>query len=113
MLLLVCLGVLQQEEENVGRVGATILGVNWGTVAFNPLPNSIVVKMLQANNITKVKLFDANPQVIKSMAGTNIEVMVAATNDELASLASSPAAAAAWVQENVTQYIGGNGVNIK
>ncbi len=113
MLLLVCLGVLQQQEENVGRVGATILGVNWGTVAFNPLPNSIVVKMLQANNITKVKLFDANPQVIKSMAGTNIEVMVAATNDELASLASSPAAAAAWVQENVTQYIGGNGVNIK
>ncbi|CAK9222378.1 unnamed protein product [Sphagnum troendelagicum] len=113
MLLLVCLGVLQQEEENVGRAGATILGVNWGTVAFNPLPNSIVVKMLQANNITKVKLFDANPQVIKSMAGTNIEVMVAATNDELASLASSPAAAAAWVQENVTQYIGGNGVNIK
>ncbi len=113
MSLLVCLGVLQQKEENVGRVGATILGVNWGTVAFNPLPNSIVVKMLQANNITKVKLFDANPQVIKSMAGTNIEVMVAATNDELASLASSPAAAAAWVQENVTQYIGGNGVNIK
>ncbi len=113
MLLLVCLGVLQQQQENVGRVGATILGVNWGTVAFNPLPNSIVVKMLQANNITKVKLFDANPQVIKSMAGTNIEVMVAATNDELASLASSPAAAAAWVQENVTQYIGGNGVNIK
>ncbi len=113
MLLLVALGVLQQQEEIVGRVGATILGVNWGTVAFNPLPNSIVVKMLQANNITKVKLFDANPQVIKSMAGTNIEVMVAATNDELASLASSPAAAAAWVQENVTQYIGGNGVNIK
>jgi hypothetical protein len=113
MLLLVGLGVLQQQEEIVGRVGATILGVNWGTVAFNPLPNSIVVKMLQANNITKVKLFDANPQVIKSMAGTNIEVMVAATNDELASLASSPAAAAAWVQENVTQYIGGNGVNIK
>jgi GTP cyclohydrolase II len=84
-------------------------------MAFNPLPNSIVVKMLQDNQITRVKLFDANPDVIKSMAGTNIEVMVAASNDELSSLATDSAAAAAWVRDNVTQYLASNnnGVNIK
>ncbi len=111
LLLLVLDGALLQETRVV--VGATSLGINWGTMSFNPLPNSIVVQMLQANQITQVKLFDANPDVIKSMAGTDLEVMVAASNDELASLAADPAAAVAWVSENVTQYIGGNGVNIK
>jgi hypothetical protein len=49
------------------------------------------------------------------MAGTNIEVMVAASNDELSSLAADSAAAAAWVRDNVTQYLASNnnGVNIK
>jgi hypothetical protein len=112
LLLMWSLGVVVHED---GVVEATTLGVNWGTRAFNPLPNSIVVKMLQDNQITRVKLFDANPGVIKSMAGTNIEVMVAASNDELSSLAANPAAAAAWVRDNVTQYLASNnnGVNIK
>jgi len=113
LLLLVLDGALLQETRVVVVVGATSLGVNWGTMSYNPLPNSIVVQMLQANQITQVKLFDANPDVIKSMAGTDLEVMVAASNDELASLAADPAAAVAWVSENVTQYLGGNGVNIK
>ncbi len=112
LLLMWSLGVVVHED---GVVEATTLGVNWGTMAFNPLPNSIVVKMLQDNQITRVKLFDANPDVIKSMAGTNIEVMVAASNDELSSLATDSAAAAAWVRDNVTQYLASNnnGVNIK
>jgi hypothetical protein len=113
LLLLLLDGALLQETRVVVVVGATSLGVNWGTMSFNPLPNSIVVQMLQANQITQVKLFDANPDVIKSMAGSDLEVMVAASNDELASLAADPAAAVAWVSENVTQYVGGNGVNIK
>jgi hypothetical protein len=113
LLLLLLLDEALLQETRVVVVGATSLGVNWGTMSVNPLPNSIVVQMLQANQITQVKLFDANPDVIKSMAGTDLEVMVAASNDELASLAADPAAAVAWVSENVTKYIGGNGVNIK
>jgi hypothetical protein len=91
------------------------VGVNWGTISYNPLPTSVVVGLLKDNNLNKVKLFDADPHVIGSMAGTNIEVMVAAPNEMLATLAGSADAAAAWVKENVTQYLGGgsSGVNIK
>ena len=85
------------------------LGVNWGTISINPLPLNYVVKMLQANNITKVKLFDANYDVVRSLAGTDIEVMVAAPNDLLATLASSPDAADTWVEQNITSF---SGVNI-
>jgi hypothetical protein len=89
------------------------LGVNWGTISINPLPPGYVVKMLQANGINKVKLFDADYDVVRSMAGTNIEVMVAAPNNLLFALASDLSAAQAWVKENVTQFIFNGGVNIK
>jgi len=89
------------------------LGVNWGTISVNPLPPGYVAKMLQANGIKKVKLFDADYDVVKSLAGTDIEVMVAAPNDMLASLANDPKAADAWVKQNVTAFNFKGGVNIK
>jgi hypothetical protein len=89
------------------------LGVNWGTISSDPLPNNIVVQMLLDNKFVKVKLFDANSDVITSMRGTNLEVMVAITNDMLSTMANSTAAATAWVQQNVTAHLGSGGVNIK
>jgi hypothetical protein len=94
------------------EMGAAQLGVNWGTISSDPLSNSIVVQMLKDNNFAKVKLFDANSDVIESMRGTNLEVMVGITNDMLAALAGSVDAATAWVQQNVTAHLGNNGVNI-
>lgn len=88
------------------------LGVNWGTISSDPLPNNIVVQMLLDNKFVKVKLFDANSDVISSMRGTNLEVMVAITNDMLATMGTTDAAAA-WVKQNVTAYLGNGGVNIK
>lgn len=95
------------------EMGIAQLGVNWGTISSDPLPNSIVVQMLKDNNFVKVKLFDANSDVIESMRGTDFEVMVAITNDMLASMAASTDAAAAWVKQNVTAHLGNGGVNIK
>lgn len=94
------------------ELAAAEVGVNWGTISSDPLPNSIVVQMLQDNQFVKVKLFDANSNVISSMRGTNLQVMVAITNDELASMAASSDAAAAWVKQNVTAHLGSGGVNI-
>ncbi|KAJ7548334.1 hypothetical protein O6H91_07G007500 [Diphasiastrum complanatum] len=89
------------------------VGVNWGTMASHPLPPRIVVNMLQANNISKVKLFDADPNVVAAFAGTNIEVMIAIPNDMLDGIAASTDAADSWVRDNVTQYLFQGGVNIR
>lgn len=97
----------------VGSQSASGLGVNWGIIDINPLPPGYVVKMLQANGITKVKLFDAAYDVVRSLAGTGIEVMVAAPNDLLSSLASDPKAADAWVKQNVTAFNFKGGVDIR
>ncbi|WVY92882.1 hypothetical protein V8G54_031970 [Vigna mungo] len=88
-------------------VGA--VGVNWGTMASHPLPPFKVVKLLKSNNINKVKLFDANSDVLQSLSGSNIAVTVGIPNAMLRSLNSSKKAADSWVHDNVTRYMPNGG----
>ncbi|MCE3050676.1 hypothetical protein HAX54_047843 [Datura stramonium] len=80
------------------------IGVNWGTEASHPLPPSKVVELLKANNISKVKLFDTNPEILESLSGYNIDVTVGIPNSMLHSLNSSLKTAESWVHDNLTRY---------
>ncbi|ONK67887.1 uncharacterized protein A4U43_C05F4830 [Asparagus officinalis] len=89
----------------------TALGFNWGTSSSHPLPPSkVVTGLLRANNITKVKLADANADVLESLSGTGISVIVGVPNEMLETLNSSKKAAESWVHDNVTRYFSGGGV---
>ncbi|KAG5552201.1 hypothetical protein RHGRI_010329 [Rhododendron griersonianum] len=68
--------------------------------------------MLKDNGIQKVKLFDAEESVLKALAGSGIEVMVAISNDQLADMTHYDRAKK-WVQRNITHYNFDGGVNIK
>ncbi|KAK4278530.1 hypothetical protein QN277_016366 [Acacia crassicarpa] len=91
------------------------VGVNWGTLASHPLPPRKVVSLLKTNNINKVKLFDADSNVLQALSGSNIDVTVGIPNTMLRSLNSSKKAADSWVHDNVTRYFynGGTGVRIE
>lgn len=95
--------------------GVRAVGVNWGTAASHPLPPPEVVELLKSNNITKVKLFDADPLVLQALSGSNIGVIVGIPNSMLRSLNSSKKTAESWVHDNVTRYFsnGGSGVRIE
>lgn len=95
--------------------GAGAIGVNWGTTASHPLPPPKVVELLKSNNITRVKLFDADPLVLQALSGSNIGVAVGIPNSMLRSLNSSKKAAESWVHDNVTRYLstGGSGARIE
>ncbi|KAF5751335.1 O-Glycosyl hydrolases family 17 protein [Tripterygium wilfordii] len=94
---------------------AGAIGVNWGTMASHPLPPPKVVELLKSNNISKVKLFDANPNVLEALSGSNIGVTVGIPNSMLRNLNSSKKAAGSWVHDNVTRYFstGRSGVRIE
>ncbi|XP_027155127.1 glucan endo-1,3-beta-glucosidase 8-like [Coffea eugenioides] len=79
------------------------LGVNWGTVSSHKLAPETVIQLLKDNGIQKVKLFDADPTILKALAGSGLEVMIAATNLELADL-GDPTKAKDWVHKNVIPY---------
>lgn len=84
------------------------IGVNWGTVSFHKLKPSTVVDLLKANKITKVKLFDTNPDALRALMGTGIQVMVGIPNEKLATFNSD-----LFVQQNLSRFIGKNGADIR
>ncbi|MQM01844.1 hypothetical protein Taro_034602 [Colocasia esculenta] len=99
LLLLLCCALPQ----------AGAVGVNWGTASSHPLPPSkVVAGLLKANNVTRVKLSDADPLALESLSGTGIGVVVGIPNEMLAGLNASRKAAESWVHDNVTRYISGN-----
>ncbi|CAN4128262.1 unnamed protein product [Withania somnifera] len=89
------------------------IGANWGTQATHPLPPNIVVKLLKDNGIQKVKLFDADSEILKALGGSGIEVMVGIPNEMLWALANSMGAAEKWVEKNVSSHVSSNSVDIK
>ncbi|KAH7844638.1 hypothetical protein Vadar_030139 [Vaccinium darrowii] len=108
----VCLMVLFCWVLGGGEFGVEGLGVNWGAIATHKLPPKVVVQMLKDNGIQKVKLFDADESALKALAGSNIEVMVAIPNDQLAAMNDFDRAKK-WVKSNITRYNFDGGVNIK
>ncbi|WOK96146.1 hypothetical protein Cni_G04853 [Canna indica] len=80
------------------------IGVNYGRVANNLPPPTKVVELLKSNGIGHVKLYDADPSVLRALAGTGIKVVVTIPNEILAATAARPAFAVAWVQRNVAAY---------
>ncbi|WJX16355.1 glucan endo-1,3-beta-D-glucosidase [Trifolium repens] len=89
------------------------IGVNWGTQSTHPLPPSTVVKMLKDNGIQKVKLFDADPNILDALKKSGIQVMVGIPNDLLYTMANSFQAAQKWVAKNVSAHVSSGGVDIR
>ncbi|KAG9456860.1 hypothetical protein H6P81_001368 [Aristolochia fimbriata] len=89
------------------------IGVNWGSIASHVMLPSTVVEMIKANNIKKVKLFDADPWTVGAFAGTGIEVMVAIPNEMLNRMSKDYDNAKKWVKENVTRHLHDGGVDIR
>ena len=89
------------------------IGVNWGSQASHPLPPATVVRLLQANGIRKVKLFEADTKILGALSRSGIQVMVGIPNDLLAPIAASVAVAERWVSQNVSAHVSSNGVDIR
>ncbi|GAV70574.1 Glyco_hydro_17 domain-containing protein/X8 domain-containing protein [Cephalotus follicularis] len=95
------------------QVTESAIGVNWGAVSFHRLKPSTVVDLLKDNKIPKVKLFDADPDALRALMGSGIQVMVGIPNEMLATLSSSTVASDLWVLQNVSRYMVKGGADIR
>ncbi|CAL5364952.1 unnamed protein product [Camellia sinensis] len=93
-------------------VAESRLGVNWETMSLHKMSPLTVVNLLKYNNIQKVKLFNADPDVVKSLMGTGIQLMVGIPNEMLSLISSPTVASDLWVRQNVSRYIIKGGVDI-
>lgn len=88
------------------------IGVNWGTQDTHAIPPASVVKMIKDNGIQKVKLFDADYNILNALSKSGLQVMVGIPNEMLSGLANSVAAAENWVSKNISSHVS-NGVDIR
>ncbi|XP_073023545.1 glucan endo-1,3-beta-glucosidase-like [Primulina eburnea] len=80
------------------------VGVNYGTVADNLLPPSQVSAFIQSRTIIdKVKIFDANPDIIRAFANTGVSLTITVPNDEVSTV-TRPTVAKLWVANNVLPF---------
>jgi len=82
----------------------SFLGVNYGQVADNLPPPESTVKLLQSTTISKVRLYGADPNIIRALANTGIGIVIGAANGDIPALASDPGHASQWVGSNVLPY---------
>ncbi|KAL2928716.1 Glucan endo-1 3-beta-glucosidase [Bienertia sinuspersici] len=81
------------------------IGVNYGTVADNLPPPAQVAEFLKTKtSINKIKLFDANPDIVRAFANSGIGVTITVPNGEIPNLVQLPGAQQ-WVATHVTPFV--------
>ncbi|KAL7160619.1 hypothetical protein ABFS83_01G108200 [Erythranthe nasuta] len=83
---------------------ASSFAINYGQIANNlPHPES-VIPLVKSIGATRLKLYDADPRVLKAFANTGVEFIVGIGNEYLANMVD-PKQAQAWVKTNVQCYL--------
>lgn len=80
------------------------LGINYGQVANNlPSPDR-VIGLVSSLNITKIRIYDTNPQILLAFANTGIEIIVTVPNEIVAQLTNRQQAKQ-WLVSDVKPYL--------
>ncbi|KAK4262964.1 hypothetical protein QN277_028450 [Acacia crassicarpa] len=80
------------------------VGINYGQIGNNlPSPDE-VVPLIKSIGGTKVKLYDADPRVLRAFANTGVEFMIGLGNEYMAKM-QDPKQAQAWIKSNVQPYL--------
>uniref|UniRef100_A0A7N0TMU5 glucan endo-1,3-beta-D-glucosidase n=1 Tax=Kalanchoe fedtschenkoi TaxID=63787 RepID=A0A7N0TMU5_KALFE len=108
-LLLILLHVFTSETQFAADVKREVdkgpyVGVNIGTDISATLSTADLVAFLQFQKITHVRIYDADPDLLNSLKGTKIRVILGVPNNQLLGIGSSSATAAAWIARNVVAH---------
>ncbi|XP_028766542.1 probable glucan endo-1,3-beta-glucosidase A6 [Neltuma alba] len=83
---------------------STKIGVNYGRVGNNLPSPAQSIELLTTMKAGRVKLYDANPEILNLLSETKFEVSVMVHNSEISSIASNQSISDEWVRQNVLPY---------
>ena len=87
------------------------IGAVYGRNGDNIPTASTAASLMQDYSISRVRIYDHDTDVIQAFASTQIRVIIAVTNDEIANVAATQSAADTWVSTNVAPYIKETNIN--
>ncbi|CAJ1979139.1 unnamed protein product [Sphenostylis stenocarpa] len=78
-------------------------GINYGQIANNlPLPSQVAV-LIQSLNVSRIKLYDADPNVLVAFSESNVEFVIGLGNEYIENM-TNPSKAQTWIQQHVQPY---------
>lgn len=86
------------------RSSAWAVGINYGQIANNLPHPEAVVPLVKSMGVSRLKLYDADPRVLKAFANSGVEFVVGLGNEYLDTMRDSKQALA-WVKSNVQCYL--------
>lgn len=88
---------------------AAPIGICYGRVANNLPQSSDVINLIKSNGISRIRLFNVDPDALKPFSGTGIELMIGVPNEILPSLAGGTVnSALEWLQSNILAHVSPN-----
>ncbi|GAB4824698.1 hypothetical protein Ancab_007563 [Ancistrocladus abbreviatus] len=91
-------------SDSIQKIESEGVGINYGQIANNlPSPTRVAV-LLQSININRVKLYDADPNVLQAFSNSNVEFIIGLGNEYLLNM-TDQSKATAWIQQHIQPYI--------
>ncbi|XP_057480075.1 glucan endo-1,3-beta-glucosidase 14-like [Actinidia eriantha] len=91
-------------SDSILRVLGVGVGINYGQIANNLPSPARVSYLLQSLNISRVKLYDADPNVLSAFANSNVEFVIGLGNEYLLNM-TDPIKAQDWIEQHVQPFI--------
>ncbi|XP_027347696.1 glucan endo-1,3-beta-glucosidase 14-like [Abrus precatorius] len=79
-------------------------GINYGQKANNLPPPSQVAVLIKSMNVSRIKLYDADPIVLVAFSQSNVEFVIGLGNESLQNMTNA-AKAQTWIQQYVQPYL--------
>lgn len=83
---------------------ASLVGINYGRVGSNLPAPAAVLPLLASVGVGRVRLYDADPSVLRAFANTGVELVVGLPDRCVAAVAD-PDEALAWARANIQPYV--------
>ncbi|KAL4334692.1 hypothetical protein GQ457_07G035650 [Hibiscus cannabinus] len=103
LLFPLLLVLLTFSDSSVKVIGLGV-GINYGQIANNLPSPTRVSYLLRSLNISRVKLYDADPNVLVAFSNTNVDFIIGLGNEYLQNM-TDPIKAQNWVQQRVQPYL--------
>ncbi|GAB2274604.1 hypothetical protein Dimus_009372 [Dionaea muscipula] len=91
-------------SDSIRGVKGVGVGINYGQIANNLPTPTRVATLLQDIEVTRVKLYDADPNVLQAFSGTGVEFIICLGNEYLPNM-SNPNMAQSWILTNVQPFL--------
>lgn len=80
------------------------VGVNYGQLGNNLPSPSRSVELIKSLKAGRVKIYDASPEILKALKGTDIQVSVMVPNESIFNVSSNQTFSDQWVRTNVLPF---------